>query len=116
MFINQNVLMNFVLKSLGFKNYEKGTVGTWIENLIKSKIWKQLEILDTAGQMPIFSLADDKQLHPTRTLNHLSSVSWLSGHPRSVKARAAHKGKLMSPVRIPGQVVWVPKAREYMKP
>lgn len=38
MFINENVLINFMLKSLGFKNYEKGSVGTWIESLIKSKI------------------------------------------------------------------------------
>lgn len=38
MFINENVLINFMLKSLEFKNYEKGWVGTWIESLIKSKI------------------------------------------------------------------------------
>lgn len=27
MLINKNVLINFTLKSLGFKNYEKGAVG-----------------------------------------------------------------------------------------
>ena len=37
MFINANVF-NFMLKSLGFINYEKGAVDMWIESLIKSKI------------------------------------------------------------------------------
>jgi len=27
MLINKNVLINFTLKSFGFKNYEEGTVG-----------------------------------------------------------------------------------------
>ena len=38
MFINANVLINIMLKSLGFINYEKGTVDMWIESLIKSKM------------------------------------------------------------------------------